>query len=406
MKVAYLDAVSGAAGDMLVAAALDAGADFGLLFRDLEKLGLPGLDVRTSTRPEHGLTARTFSVSAPDGQPERHLRDVLGILVRSGLPRPVVAKASKVFHKLAVAEAKVHGTTPDEIHFHEVGAVDAIVDVVAFILALDQLGIERLEVSPLPLGSGTVTCAHGLMPVPVPAVVELLTGLPTTDNGEEGELVTPTGAALLATLAEGWGRRPPMRLLASGTGAGTRVGLRVPNVCRLLVGETDATPATPPERPGAARPERDEEVSVLETNVDDQNPQFYSHLTDRLFEAGALDVFLSAIVMKHGRPGIKLTVLAPPACQQACEDLILTETTSLGVRTYTVRRRALARDIVTLETDYGPVRVKVARHLGQVTSLSPEYRDCVAAARARAIPLKRVWQAALAKALETPLLEG
>ncbi|MEB3203613.1 MAG: nickel pincer cofactor biosynthesis protein LarC [Candidatus Sericytochromatia bacterium] len=406
MKVGYLDALNGAAGDMLVAAALDAGADFERLRADLARLDLGPLAIRVEKRQEHGLLATRFIVEAPEDQPERHLRDVLAILVRSGLERSLVARASKVFHRLAVAEARVHGTTPDEVHFHEVGAVDAIVDVVAFVLALDQLGIERLASSPLPLGSGTVTCAHGIMPVPVPAVVALLEGLPTTDNGEEGELVTPTGAALLATLAEDWGRRPAMRLLASGTGAGTRTGRRLPNVCRLLIGETDPVSATPPESPGTARPERDEELAVLETNVDDQNPQFYSYLTERLLEAGAIDVFMSAIVMKQGRPGVKLTVLAPPACRQACEELILTETTSLGVRSYAVRRRALAREIVTLETDFGPIRVKVARHLGQVASVSPEYRDCVAAARAKAIPLKQVWQAALAKALETPLLEG
>ena len=391
---------------MLVAAALDAGADFERLRADLARLDLGPLAIRAEKRQEHGLLATRFVVEAPEAQPERNLRDVLAILVRSGLDRGLVARASKVFHCLAVAEARVHGTTPDEVHFHEVGAVDAIVDVVAFVLALDQLGVERLASSPLPLGSGTVTCAHGVMPVPVPAVVALLEGLPTTDNGEEGELVTPTGAALLATLAEDWGRRPAMRLLASGTGAGTRAGRRLPNVCRLLIGETDPVSATPPESPGTARPERDEELAVLETNVDDQNPQFYSYLTERLLEAGAIDVFMSAIVMKQGRPGVKLTVLAPPACRQACEELILTETTSLGVRSYAVRRRALAREIVTLETDFGPIRVKVARHLGQVASVSPEYRDCVAAARAKAIPLKQVWQAALAKALETPLLEG
>jgi len=406
VKVAYLDALNGAAGDMLVAAALDAGADLERLRADLARLDLGPLALRAEKRQEHGLLATRFLVEAPEEQPERHLRDILAILVRSGLDRGLVARASRVFHRLAVAEARVHGTTPDEVHFHEVGAVDAIVDVVAFVLALDQLGIERLSSSPLPLGSGTVTCAHGVMPVPVPSVVALLEGLPTTDNGEEGELVTPTGAALLATLAEDWGRRPAMRLLASGTGAGTRTGRRLPNVCRLLIGETDPVPATPPESQGVARPERDEELAVLETNVDDQNPQFYSHLTERLLEAGAIDVFMSAIVMKQGRPGVKLTVLAPPPCRQACEELILTETTSLGVRSYTVRRRALAREIVTLETDFGPIRVKVARHLGQVASVSPEYRDCVAAARARAIPLKQVWQAALAKALETPLLEG
>lgn len=406
MKIAYLDAMNGAAGDMLVAAAIDAGADLEKLRADLAGLGLGPIGLRTERRQEHGLMATRFVVEAPDTQPERHLRDILAILVRSGLDRGLVARASRVFHRLAVAEARVHGTTPDEVHFHEVGAVDAIVDVVAFVLALDQLGIERLVSSPLPLGSGTVACAHGVMPVPVPAVVALLEGLPTTDNGEEGELVTPTGAALLATLAEDWGRRPAMRLLASGTGTGTRSGRRIPNVCRLLIGETDPVPAGPPEQPGTARPERDEEIAVLETNIDDQNPQFYSHLTERLLEAGAIDVFMSAIVMKQGRPGVKVTVLAPPACRQACEELILTETTSLGVRSYTVRRRALAREIMTIETDYGPIRVKVARHLGQVASVSPEYRDCVAAARAKAIPLKQVWQATLAKALQLPALEG
>ncbi len=224
--------------------------------------------------------------------------------------------------------------------------------------------------------------------------------MPVYDNGEAGELVTPTGAAILTTLAREFGPLPRMRLAGTGYGAGTREGKNVPNVVRVLLGES--------EEPGpTAEPAReDPEVGILETNIDDQNPQMFEYLMDRLYAAGALEVFLTPVIMKRSRPGIKLTVLVPPDKQAECQQVVFAETTSIGLRYYTAKRKVLAREIVSLQTDFGTIRVKVARDMGAVANMAPEYRDCVAAAQAKGVPLKHVWQAAIAKALATPQLKG
>lgn len=400
MKLAYFDCINGAAGDMIVASLLDAGADFERLKADLAKLPIAGYEVSAFKKSHHGMGATKFEVTVTEPQPERHLRDVAAILVRSDLPKSVIERATRVFHRLAVAEGKVHGMPPDQVHFHEVGAVDAIVDVVGAVLCMDQLGIQQVVCSPLPLGSGFVKCEHGMMPVPVPAVVELVRNVPVYDNGETGELVTPTGAAILTTFAREFGKLPSMKLASSGFGGGTREGKKVPNVLRVMVGET-ADDETPPARePG------DEVVGVLETNIDDQNPQIYEHVVERLYAAGALDVFLTPVIMKRGRPGIKLTVIVPPDRHADCQNVVFQETTSIGVRYHTVRRKVLEREIVSVQTDFGPIRVKIARDMGAVANLSPEYKDCVAAAQAKGVPLKRVWQATLAQALAAPQLKA
>jgi uncharacterized protein (TIGR00299 family) protein len=401
MRVAYFDCLNGAAGDMIVAALLDAGADFDRLQADLARLPISGCHLTAYRKSYHGMGATRFEVEVSEPQPERHLRDVAAILVRSELPKPVVERATRVFHRLAVAEGKVHGLPPEQVHFHEVGAVDAIVDVVGAVLCLDQLGIEHLVCSPLPLGSGLVKCEHGMMPVPVPAVIELVRGVPVYDNGEAGELVTPTGAAILTTFAKEFGRLPGMKLVASGCGGGSREGGQLPNVLRVLVGEASPQTDAPP-----ARDAHDELVGVIETNIDDQNPQLFEHVTEKLYASGALDVFLTPVIMKKGRPGIKLTVIVPPERHAECQQTVFAETTTIGVRYFTVRRKVLDREIVSVQTDYGPIRVKIARDMGGVSNLSPEYKDCVAAAQARGVPLKQVWQTTLAQALAAPQLKA
>lgn len=401
MRLAYFDCINGAAGDMIVASLLDAGADFERLKADLARLPIGGYELTAFKKSQHGMGATRFEVKVTEPQPERHLRDVAAVLVRSDLPKSVIERATRVFHRLAVAEGKVHGMPPDQVHFHEVGAVDAIVDVVGTVLCLDQLGIQQVVCSPLPLGSGFVKCEHGMMPVPVPAVVELVRNVPVYDNGESGELVTPTGAAILTTFAREFGKLPSMKLTASGFGGGSREGQKLPNVIRVMIGETaDETEAPPAREPG------DEVVGVLETNIDDQNPQIYEHVVERLYAAGALDVYLTPVIMKRGRPGIKLTIIVPPDRHAECQSVVFQETTSIGVRYHTVRRKVLEREIVSVQTDFGPIRVKVARDMGAVANLSPEYRDCVEAAQARGVPLKRVWQATLAQAMTTPALKA
>ncbi|MBM3266251.1 MAG: nickel pincer cofactor biosynthesis protein LarC [Candidatus Sericytochromatia bacterium] len=401
MRVAFFDCLNGAAGDMIVAALLDAGADFARLQADLARLPISGYGLEAFKKTLHGMGATRFEVKVTEPQPERHLRDIASILVRSDLPKSVVERATRVFHRLAVAEGKVHGMPPDQVHFHEVGAVDAIVDVVGAVLCMDQLGISQVVCSALPLGSGFVKCEHGMMPVPVPAVVELVRNVPVYDNGETGELVTPTGASILTTFAREFGKLPGMTLVASGFGGGSRDGQRVPNVLRVMVGEVAGEQEAPPAREPA-----DELVGVIESNIDDQNPQLFEHVTDRLYDAGALDVFLTPVIMKKGRPGIKLTVILPPDRHADCQKVVFAETTTIGVRYYTVRRKTLDREIVSVQTDFGPIRVKVARDMGTIANLSPEYRDCVAAAQAKGVPLKQVWQTTLAQALAAPQLKA
>lgn len=403
LKLAYFDCINGAAGDMIVGSLLDAGADRAQLEAALSRIPLGGYTIDVFKKSLHGMGATRFVVETTEPQPERHMRDIAALLIKSELPKSVVERAMRIFHHLAVAEGKVHGMPPEQVHFHEVGAVDAIVDVVGAVVALDLLGIEQVACSPLPIGSGFVDCEHGKMPVPVPAVVELVRTVPVYDNGETGELVTPTGAAILTTLARSFGPMPRMRLAGSGYGAGKREGKTLPNVVRVLVGQAEGSPE------GQASPEAesaDPVVGVLETNIDDQNPQMFEHVVDRLFAAGALDVFLTPVIMKRGRPGIKLTVVVTPDKQVDCQQIVFAETTSIGLRYYTVRRKVLDREIVPVETDFGTVRVKIARDMGAIANLAPEYRDCVAAAQAKGVPLKQVWQATLAKAIATHQIKG
>jgi uncharacterized protein (TIGR00299 family) protein len=288
---------------------------------------------------------------------------------------------------MAEAEAGIHGTTLDHVHLHELGGVDTIVDVVACLVGLEVLGIEKVVASPLPMGRGFIKAAHGQIPLPAPATVALLKGVPVVGSDIEKELVTPTGAALLSSLASGFGQIPPMTLVAVGYGAGGR-DLPIPNVVRLLIGDQAA-----PGRLGT------ESVIVLETNIDDLNPQLYDHVMARLFKAGALDVFLTPIQMKKNRPGTLLTVLCTPADGERFAELLLTHTTSFGVRIHEAHRRILAREIVSVRTEFGEIEVKIGRLNGQVVQRAPEYESCKRAAALANTPVRTV-SAAAAKAAE------
>ena len=314
----------------------------------------------------------------------RTLPDILEILAASGLPPEVTDTAGRVFRRLAEAEARVHGTAPDRVHFHDVGAVDAIVDVTGAVVGLALLGIDAVYVSALPLGAGFVEGAHGRIPVPGPGTAELLRGFPVVDTGVQAELVTPTGAAILTTLARPAARMPGMVVGAVGYGAGTRDLPGVPNVLRCFVGETS-------EAPGA------ETIVQLETTIDDMSPQLYEPLVERLFEAGALDVFLTPVIMKRSRPGTVLTALCPRERVDALARLLFEESPTLGVRWTEWQRAALAREVVTLTTSYGAIPFKVSRLGDRVVTVTPEFADVVRIARDKAVPVREVLDQARAE---------
>jgi hypothetical protein len=315
-------------------------------------------------------------------QPHRGLREIVDFLQRSALEPAVKARASELFHRLAEAEATVHGSRPEDVHFHEVGAVDSIVDVVGGVVGLHWLHADRFVSSPLNVGTGTVTMSHGTFAVPPPATARLVRGAPVYGAGE-GELLTPTGALLVTSFATSYGPLPLLRPESVGHGAGARDTHGRPNVLRLIVGDQE----------DAAAGER---VVVLEAEIDDMSPQLFGPLTDRLLGSGALDVYLTAIQMKKGRPGVLLTVLAAPGAREALEGLIFTETTTLGVRRSDWERTTLARESVSVETGYGAVRVKLGRREGRIVNAQPEFDDCEKVAAARGVPVKEVWAAALA----------
>jgi uncharacterized protein (TIGR00299 family) protein len=340
-------------------------------------------------------------IRVEETQPHRHLKDIEEIIVSSPLSQRVRERSLLVFRKLAQAEAGAHGEPVEKIHFHEVGAVDAILDVVGTAICLEMLGVDKVYSSAIHIGAGTVQTAHGLLPVPAPATAELLKGFPVYGRDADAELVTPTGAALLAALAEPAGDEPPMRIEHVGYGAGSR-DLPWANLLRVTVGDESApVPAMRRQATGApALAERGERVMMVEANIDDMNPQFYEHVSDRLFAAGAMDVYFIPIQMKRNRPAQMLGVMVDEAKLDEALGILFSETTTIGVRMYPVERRKLDREEGAVDTVYGPLRVKIARLAGRVMNVAPEYRDCLRIAKEKNVPLKDVYQAALAAALQ------
>jgi len=387
MTLIYVDAFAGAAGDMLLGALLDAGADEAALRRHLESLDVSGYELLVREEVRHGLRATRAEVRL-DGHAHhahRGLSDVHAILDGGDLPPEALARAKAVFRRLAEAEAHVHGSTPEEVHFHEVGAVDAIVDIAGVCTGLALLGAERVVASPLPMGSGYVEAAHGRLPVPAPAVVELVRGVPTAECGEAGERTTPTGAALLVTLADAFGPMPPMVVKAVGYGAGGREGEHVPNCVRVIVGNESSTTAG-----------GDGTVWLIEANLDDATGETLGAAAEAVLEAGALDAWLTPVTMKKGRPGVVLGSLAGEAEREAVERAIFAHTPTFGLRRRRVERTTLARGHVAVETPYGTVRVKVGRCGGEVVTASPEFADCARAAEAHGVAVRHVLDAARA----------
>lgn len=389
MKIAYFDCFSGVSGDMTLGALLACGADEAEFRERLGALEVPGYALEIQRVTREGITATDVDVRLLDVDQGhgRHLSDIADILEASSLPPRVRQNALAVFTRLADAEAKIHGTSRDLIHFHEVGAVDAIVDIVGACLLLNMLGVARVVTSSIPCGYGTIMCQHGIMPVPAPATMELLQGFPVHSVDIKGELVTPTGAALLTTLSNpvGAGKMPAMRVLANGFGAGKKqFKPDMPNLLRVILGETedpsDRTPQT---------------VAVLETNLDDLNPEGFELVMERAFAAGAVDVFFTPISMKKNRPATLLSVLCPPDRADVLAALLFRETGTFGIRAREQRRYTLARSWRTVKTEFGDIRLKAGTWQGEEVTVAPEYEDCKGAAQTHGVPLRRVYEAAL-----------
>lgn len=381
MKVCYLDCFSGIAGNMVLGALVDAGLDFETLRAELAKLRLEGAALRVGRTKRGGLAAAHVTVETSGGHAHRSLGAIEKMIGESGLSDRVKADARRIFRRLGEVEARAHDIALEKVHFHEVGALDAIADIVGAAVGFEALGIERIVCSPINLGSGTVRAAHGVLPVPAPATARLVEGAPTYADGPAAELTTPTGAAIAAVLADSFGVMPAMRLEASGYGAGDRDFKGRANVLRVLIGETAAMPEAA-------------EVCVIEANIDDMSPQVAGFVRERLLEAGALDVTLTPVFMKKDRPGFTLTVLAAPADRLRLGDVLFAETTTLGIREYAAQRRVLERTWQEVETAFGRVRVKTAADGGAARNFAPEYEDCRRIAKEKNVPFKDVWQAA------------
>jgi uncharacterized protein (TIGR00299 family) protein len=381
VKVLYFDCFSGAAGDMIVGALLDAGAPERVVRDALEGLDLPGWNAEVHEVRKSGLRATKFDVNVEVHQaPHRGMHEITELLERATISDPIRQRALQVFESLARAEGRAHGVDPSEVHFHEVGAIDAIVDVVAACAALEHLAPELVVTSPIAVGSGTVQTEHGVIPVPGPAVVELLAGADLTTGGE-GELTTPTGAAILATVTDRFAQMPGMKLHASGYGAGARER-STPNVLRILIGESIAL-------------DPEDGSLLIETNIDDMSPELMPYAIERLLSDGAADAWITPILMKKGRAAVTLSVLVERARADQVLETLYNETTTLGVRIRPVQKDEMDRDWVTVEVHGHPVRVKVGRRNGRTVTASPEYEDARKVAQIVGVPLKDVYAEAL-----------
>lgn len=390
-RSAYFDCFSGISGDMVLGALVDAGADLRAIETELRRLGLEGWKISASKVQRGPIFATHVKVETEEQHHHRGLSIILKRIDDAKLAPRAAERARKIFTRLAEAEAHVHQVPIEQVHFHEVGAVDSIIDIVGAAIGFEMLGIDEFACSPLDVGAGQVKTAHGLLPVPAPATAELLRGAPTYSSGLRRELVTPTGAAIATTLSSRYAEMPAMTLRAIGYGAGSADNAEKPNVLRLLIGERATTdPGEPPE----PREYWDAPVTAIETNLDDMSPQIYGYFAEKALEAGALDVFSTPAQMKKNRPGLLVTILSEPATVSKLIDLLFRETTTIGVRTHELRRKTLARELVPVATPYGEVHMKVSRLDGAVLNATPEYDDCRKLAAEQGVPLKQVIAAA------------
>lgn len=386
MKVIYLDCFAGISGNMLLGALIHAGVPEEVLREQLSTLPIDGYEIKVEKVIKNGIQAVYVDVQITHDHHHRHLSDIFHIIEHSNLVERVKQDSKKIFLLLAEAEAKVHGTTVEAIHFHEVGAVDAIIDIVGTVFGLHYLGIEQIYTSKLQVGTGFVECCHGLMPIPAPATAELLTNIPYYNGNITSELVTPTGAAIIAALGTSYGAMPENFISkAISYGAGTW-NLSIPNVLRMHVGEL-------PQGIIA------HETMVVEANIDDLNPQIYPYVMDKLMEIGALDVSLTPIIMKKNRPAIMISVLINSHLLDQVSTILFAETSTIGLRYYVTERKIAAREMVNVSVPWGQANVKISSYEGKICSITPEYEDCKALAIEYNIPLKKVQQTVLQQAL-------
>lgn len=421
MRTLYLDCFAGISGDMFIGALLDCGLDFEFLKAELAKLGVEGYELSLTRVDRCGINSAKFDVhlhdevhhhhhhdhshehhhhdhshehhhhdanpqsaiNNPHSHDHRSLSTIKHIISSSALSAQVKERALAIFQRIGEAESKIHGIAIETVHFHEVGAVDSIVDIVGACIGLEALQIEKIISAPLHMGSGTFQCAHGTYPVPGPATAELLTGVPIYSKDIEGELVTPTGAAIVATLAADYGNLPAMKIERIGYGAGTRTYQSFPNTLRAVIGElvADTTPTT---------------VTVIEANIDDLSPQVFGYLMEKALAEGALDVFYTPVQMKKNRPGVLVTLLCRPEDRQPMTELLFRETTTLGVRYHDEQREILQREFVSVETEFGAIKMKIARaNDGRLINYAAEFDDCRLAAELYQVPIREVQLAAL-----------
>lgn len=377
MNIAYINCFAGASGDMILGALVDAGADIEQLRNELAKLNVEGWELSAEKIVSKGISGTRLHVKTEETHHHRGLNKIFDIIDGSTISDSAKLKSKKIFRRLGEAEAKIHNKDINEIHFHEVGALDSIVDIIGSVLALELLGIEKIYTSKFHIGTGTVNCAHGIIPVPAPATVELLKNAPVYSTGIESELLTPTGAAILTTLAGEFDKFPEMNISGTGYGFGTRE-LPISNYLRVVTGVN------------ASQSQLDE-VTVIETNIDDMNPEFYEYIMERLFEAGAKDVYMQQVIMKKNRPGIVLSVICTPVNIELMSSIIFSETTTLGIRISEIKKRRIVhRENVEVDTPWGKVLVKVKVNEG-ISVVCPEYEECKRIAKEFKLPIQTVF---------------
>jgi len=389
MKTLYFDCFSGISGDMIIGALLDLGLDFKFLEKELRKLNIKGYRIKARKVIKKGISATKFDVVEShshhgnhNDHHERNFNEINSIINKSKLDKNTKSTIKKIFYKIAAAEAKVHRTLINKVHFHEIGAIDTIIDVAGAVIGLNKLGIEKVYSSKLNVGTGFIEFSHGKWPIPAPATAEILKNIPVYHNNTKAELVTPTGAAIITALAESFGEMPAMKLEKIGYGAGTR-DLQQPNVVRAFYCELDESIS-----------KFDDYISIMETNIDNMNPEIFPYVIERLMENNALDAYTEPIDMKKNRIGIKITVLSYKNNVDKLSKILFEETTTLGLRIFPAGRKKLERGIRTIKTKYGKIKVKASKLDGKTRNMTPEYEDCVKIAKKFKIPLKRVYEEA------------
>ena len=384
--IAFFDCFSGISGDMTLAAFLDLGVPLSWLQERLKQIPLRGFGISTELVYRNGIQANLVSVTAEDDKSHRNFSDIKGLIEQSPVSEKVKATSLEVFRIIAEAEAGIHGCTMEEVHFHEVGGIDAIVDIVGTALCVEYLGIKRVVASKIPLGTGFVECRHGKIPVPAPATLAILKDVPVYGSGIASELVTPTGAGIITALADSFESMPPMIVEKIGYGAGQRDLEEIPNLLRISIGMPD------PGKVSFSKELLSDQVTMVESCIDDMNPEFFGFLMERLFDVGALDVYWIPVFMKKNRPGTMIQILCPANKREDVVHCVLAETTSLGVRYYDVNRRMLERDVIKIESSFGEIAVKRIKNLDGSSRIVPEYEECRRVARESKMPLRVVYE--------------